>query len=94
MLVCNGWACTSKRFLNAEQTGNRCLPYWSLGCFCLQILEPGGGHYWRRAVCFLATLGLCPGLCQRKNNIVACIASNKERFKYNTVARICQFLNL
>ena len=85
MPVCNGWAYASKCFLNAEQTGNRCLPYWSLGCFCLQILEPGRGYYWRRAVCFLATLSLCLGLCQRKNNIVACAASNKGNPNYNTL---------
>ena len=81
---CNVWACKSKGFLNAEQTGNCCLPHWSLGCFCLQILEPGRGHYWRPAVCFLATLSLCLGLCQRKNNIVACAVSNKGNLKHNT----------
>lgn len=83
--LCNSWAYTSKHFLNAKQTGNLCLSHWSLGCFCLQILEPGGGHYWRRSVCFLATLSFCLGLCQRKNNIVTCAASSKGKLKYNTL---------
>lgn len=40
VLICHGKACWSTHFLHADQMESRCLPHWSLGCFCLQILEP------------------------------------------------------
>lgn len=87
VLIYDGKTCTSRHFLHADQTGNRRLTYWSLGCFCLQILEPGRGTDWRRAVCFLATLSLCLGLLrQRKNN--PALLEQKDGF-HTIVSQTC-----
>lgn len=83
VLIRNGQACWSRRFLHADQRGSRRLPHWSLGCVCLQILEPGRGPDWRRAVCFPATLSLCLGLRQRKK---PCHAASQGRVPYNAAA--------